>query len=137
LLTEDGELVPLSDLGTGRATTENLAPLSEILSYINEHFDPGDWSEGDKITFFADDINRRLSRSEGLTRALDPAINPSEETRWLAFETYFREILEDMIDTNFEIYQKISDDSSFREIFLQVMFKNFQKNLEDRLSQDA
>ena len=91
LLTEDGELVPLSDLGTGRPTTENVAPLSEILGYINEHFDPGDWSEEDKLGFFADDMNRRLARSEGLNRALDPIINPSEETRRLAFETYFKD----------------------------------------------
>ncbi|MDX2229773.1 MAG: type I restriction endonuclease [Leptolyngbyaceae cyanobacterium bins.349] len=130
LLTEDGELVPLSGLGTGRPTVENLAPLSEILTYINEHFDPGDWSAKDKLSFFADDMNRRLARSEGLARALDPTINPSEETRKLAFETYFKEILEDMIDTNFEIYQKLSDDSSFGELFRQVMFTNFLKYLD-------
>lgn len=136
LLTEDGGLVPLSDLGTGRPTTENIAPLSEILTYINEHFDPGDWSDEDKLAFFADDMNRRLAKSDGLIRALDPIINPSEETRRLAFETYFKDILEDMIDANFEIYQKISDDSSFGEIFRQVMFRNFQKYLDDGRSQE-
>ena len=92
LLTEDGELVPFS--GLGKPIVTNPAPLSEILSYINEHFDPGDWTTEDKISFFAEDANRRLAKSEGLIRALDPTINPSEETRKLAFETYFGEILE-------------------------------------------
>jgi type I restriction enzyme R subunit len=63
-------------------------------------------------------------------------INPSQETQKLAFETYFREILEDVIDTNFDIYQKISDDIELGNILCQVMFNNFQKYLSDRRDQN-
>jgi type I restriction enzyme R subunit len=136
LLTEDVKLVPLSGLGTGKPSTIDPAPLSEILTYVNENFDPGDWTEEDKLSFFADDINRRLAKNEGLNRALDPTINPSEETRKLAFDTFFGEILEEMIDTNFDIYQKLSDDTNFGKLFRQVMFNNFQKYLSDRREQN-
>jgi len=85
----------------------------------------------------SEDVFRRLDKSEGIYRALDPKINPSQETQKLAFETYFREILEDMIDTNFDIYQKLSDDTEFGNLFRQVMFNNFQKDLSDRRDRNA
>jgi type I restriction enzyme R subunit len=134
LLTEDGELVPLSDLGTGKPSTIDPAPLSEVLKYINDRYGTN-FIESDKLTFFSEDIFRRLEKTEGIHRALDPKINPSQETQKLAFETYFREILEDMIDTNFDIYQKISDDIELGNILRQAMFNNFQKYLSDRRDQ--
>ena len=136
LKAEDGYLKPLSGLGTGQPITENLAPLSEVLDYINEHYGT-DFVHEDKLAFFSEDIFRRLDKSEGIYRALDPKINPSQETQKLAFETYFREILEDMIDTNFDIYQKLSDDTEFGNLFRQVMFNNFQKDLSDRRDRNA
>ena len=135
LKAEDGYLKPLSGLGTGQPITENLAPLSEVLEYINEHYGT-DFVHEDKLAFFSEDVFRRLDKSEGIYRALDPKINPSQETQKLAFETYFREILEDMIDTNFDIYKKLSDDTDFGNLFRQVMFNNFQKDLSDRRDQN-
>ena len=110
--------------------------MSEVLEYINDHYGT-DFVPNDKLAFFSEDVFRRLDKSEGIYRALDPKINPSQETQKLAFETYFREILEDMIDTNFDIYQKLSDDTEFGNLFRQVMFNNFQKDLSDRRDRNA
>ncbi|MBD2139649.1 type I restriction endonuclease subunit R [Anabaena sp. FACHB-1237] len=134
LLTEDGELVPLSDLSVVKPKTDNPAPLSAILAYVNEHFDPGDWSDEDKLNQFTEDMNSRLATQEDLILALDANINPSEETRKLAFESFFQDTLEDMIDNNFDIYQKLTDDTKFGELFRQVMFNNFQQYLAKRNS---
>jgi hypothetical protein len=64
-----------------------------------------------------------LRSEEGLRRALDTDINPSEETRRLAFDTFFTDALEDMIDSNFSIYKKIKDDPNFGTLFRAVMYQ--------------
>jgi type I restriction enzyme R subunit len=66
-------------------------------------------------------LGRRLEAREGLRRALDSGVNPSEETRKLAFDTFFGDTLEDMIDSDFDIYKKIKDDPNFGALFRAVM----------------
>ena len=122
LLSEDGELQPISDLGTGRSNEDDLAPLSEIIQYINEHYGT-DFTDEDRVRHFASDMERRLEGIEGLQKALDPEINPSQETRKLAFDTFFSDTLEDMIEANFDIYKKIVDDSAFGALFRAAMFQ--------------
>ncbi|NNJ09164.1 type I restriction endonuclease subunit R [Chloroflexales bacterium ZM16-3] len=128
LLDEDGALQPISDLGTGRPTGESMAPLSAILAYLNEHFGTA-FSDADKVGYFADDMERRLSAQAGLGRALDPTINPSPETRRLAFDSFFGDALEDMIDANFDIYKKIVDDADFGTLFRAFMFDRIEQGL--------
>lgn len=133
LLTEDGELVPFTNSDTSKPATEKTGHLSEILDYINKNFDPGDWSEADKLNAFAEDMTHKLEEKEDLIRALNPTINPSEESRELAFETVFKNLLEEIVDEdNFDIYQQLTDNPSFGDLFRKVMFKNFQKHLEQR-----
>ncbi len=67
-------------------------------------------------------MERRLTDLEGLRHALDPNTNLSEEIRLLAFKDYFDEVLEDMIDANTDIYNKIVADIGFGELFRRVMF---------------
>ena len=122
LMDEDGQLKPISALGTGRPQVEDPAPLSEIIEYINEHYGT-DFTREDKVKFFAENMGRRLEDQEGLRRALDAGVNPSEETRRLAFDTFFGDTLEDMIDSDFDIYKKIKDDPAFGTLFRSVMYR--------------
>jgi type I restriction enzyme R subunit len=122
LMDEDGQLKPISALGTGRPPQGDLAPLSEIVEYINDHFGT-DFTNADKVKFFAENMGRRLEDREGLRRALDAGVNPSEETRKLAFDTFFGDTLEDMIDSDFDIYKKIKDDPNFGALFRAVMYR--------------
>jgi type I restriction enzyme R subunit len=121
LLSEDGALKPISALGTGAIREEERAPLSQIIQYINEHYGT-DFTDADKVRYFAEDMERRLADREGVRNALDPAVNPSEENRMLAFRDFFSETLEDMITTNVEIYKKINDDPNFGTLFREFMF---------------
>lgn len=125
LMDEGGELKPLSDLGTGRQQVTELAPLSEIINFINDNYGT-DFTSEDKVRHFADDMERRLFDNEAVRRALDPEINPSPETRKLAFQTFFDNTLNDMIDANFDIYKKIVDDQAFGRLFGAVMLKNLE-----------
>ncbi|MCZ2151726.1 MAG: hypothetical protein LC126_28620 [Bryobacterales bacterium] len=128
LMNEDGQLKPISALGTGRPTIEDKAPLSEIIGYINEHYGT-DFTDEDKVSHFADDMDRRLQDVEGLRRAMDSSVNPSEDTRRLAFDSFFGDTLEDMIDSNFEIYKKIKDDPNFGALFRAVMYRRIAAQL--------
>ena len=132
LLDQTGELKPISALGTGRLAQEDLAPLSEIVQYINEHYGT-DFTDADKVQHFAEDMGRRLEQQEGLRNALDTEINPSEETRRLAFDTFFTDALEDMIDSNFSIYKKIKDDPNFGALFRAAMYRRIAQ-LQDEES---
>ncbi len=127
LMNEDGELKPITELGTGRQEDERL-PLSEIIHYINEHYGT-DFTSEEKVRYFSADMERRMLDQQGLRLALDPAINPSDETRRLAFNDYFGEILEDMIDANTDIYRKIVEDHNFGDIFKMVMFKKVMSSM--------
>lgn len=121
LLAEDGALKPISALGTGALREEERAPLSEIIQYINEHYGT-EFTDSDKVRYFAEDMERRLTDREGVRNALNPAVNPSVENRKLAFGDFFSETLEDMITTNVEIYKKINDDPNFGALFREFMF---------------
>lgn len=68
-------------------------------------------------------IYRRLRDEEGLRQALNPEINPSEENRRLAFADYFDEILEDMMESNTDMYKKIVEDENFGDFFRIVMMR--------------
>ena len=74
LLAEDGALKPISALGTWATKEEERAPLSEIIQYINEHYGT-DFTGADKVRYFAEDMERRLSDREGLRNALNPTVN--------------------------------------------------------------
>jgi len=128
LLAEDGELKPISALGTWATKEEERAPLSEIIQYINEHYGT-DFTGADKVRYFAEDMERRLSDREGLRNALNPTVNPSIENQKLAFGTFFSDTLEDMISTNVEIYKKIVDDQNFGALFRDFMFNKLASAL--------
>lgn len=131
LMDEDGQLKPISALGTGRPRQEHPAPLSQIIEYINDHFGI-EFTNEDKVKFFAANMGRCLEDREGLRRALDARVNPSEETRKLAFDTFFGDTLEDMIDSDFDIYKKIKDDPNFGELFRAVMYRHIAAGLQKR-----
>ena len=125
----DGQLKPASDVGTGADKQNEKAPLSEILQYLNDNFGT-EFTDADKVAYFAEDMERRLVDQDGLHQALDPEINRSEENRRLAFNDYFNEVLEDMFEANAEIYKKIVDDERFGDIFRLAIFRRVVDSLK-------
>lgn len=127
LLRENGELAPASELGPA-VPEEDQAPLSEILAYVNEYYGT-EFTDEDRIAHFADDMERRLKDQSGLRRGFDTRINPSEEHRRLAFEQFFGDAFEDMMDSNFELYKKIVEDEQFGKMFKELLFDRIQRDL--------
>lgn len=131
LLNADGELKPASDLGTGDQEEVPPVPLSDIIEYINANYGT-DFTDEDKVEYFANDMQRRLEDVQALRTALDPQINPSQEQQQLAFGNYFDDVLDDMIDTNVKVYKKIIEDENFGEIFKKIMFQRLLKTITRR-----
>lgn len=131
LMGGDGELQPISELGTGRSSEEELAPLSEIVHYMNEHYGT-EFTDVDKVKYFAEDMERRLTGNDALVKASNPDINSRENFR-LAFNEFFSDTLEGMIDSNFEIYKKVVDDEEFGKLFRAVMFDKVYGRLSGEL----
>lgn len=132
LIDEEGELRPIKDLGTGRPKKEE-APLSDIIRYMNEHFGT-EFADEDKVKFFAEDMERRLTENKALVIAADPEINTRENFQ-LMFDEFFDDTLNDMIEFNFEIYKKIVDDEKFGELFKNVLFNKMYYQLLKKFAQ--
>lgn len=131
LLDEDGGLAPMSDIGTGQVREEEWAPLSEIITYINDHFGT-DFTDADKVRYFAEDMERRILGTEGFDQAMDPAVNPSQENRRLIFGNFYGDVLEDMIEGHTEIYKRLVTDEGFAQVFQVAMFKQVLESLARR-----
>jgi type I restriction enzyme R subunit len=128
----DGGLKPIHELGTGRSSEEELAPLSEIVHYMNEHYGT-EFTDVDKVKYFAEDMERRLTGNDALVKASNPDINSRENFR-LAFNEFFSDTLEGMIDSNFEIYKKVVDDDEFGKLFRAAMFDRIYNRLSEEKS---
>jgi type I restriction enzyme R subunit len=50
----------------------------------------------------------------------------------LALDTFFGDALEDMIDSDFDIYKKIKDDTNFGALFRAVMYRRMAVALQSR-----
>ena len=61
-------------------------------------------------------------------------VNPSEATHKLAFETFFGDRLEDMIDSDFDIYKKIKDDPNFGALFRAVVYRRIAEAVRGRVT---
>lgn len=131
LLNQDGGLDPISDVGTAMVKEEDTAPLSEIISYMNENFGT-DFTANDKVKYFAEDMERRILGNEGFGKAMDPEVNPSPENRRIIFGNFYQDALEDMIDGHTEIYKKLITDENFAKVFQVAMFRKVLETLGSR-----
>lgn len=131
LMGEGGQLEPISEIGTGEERPQDLAPLSEIIGYINEYFGT-DFTDEDRVAHFASDMERRMADKGDLVRAFNPEVNPSKEHRRMAFEPHFDDVLHDMIDSNFDLYKKIVEDEGFGDLFKEFVFERVEKSIRGK-----
>jgi type I restriction enzyme R subunit len=61
--------------------------------------------------------------------------NTVENAR-LAFDHVASDRLQDMVDSNFKFYKRITDDKDFGKFFLDWLFDRFQRSLEAKARPD-
>jgi type I restriction enzyme R subunit len=109
LAREPGELDPISDLGTGMPTQAALEPLSLIIFDINERYGT-EFTETDKVI-----LNGLQTRLEADQTLVDSAKVSSRENVRLVFDNLFVDAMQDLINSNFDLYKRVTDDASFSE----------------------
>ncbi|MDD4254080.1 MAG: DEAD/DEAH box helicase family protein [Methanofollis sp.] len=126
MINADGTLQQPDDRPT-QALPEECAPLSEIIEYINENFGT-DFTDEDKIAYFADDMEKRLIGNTALQQTFNPDINSRDNIK-IAFNNFFDDTLVEMLSTNKEIFKRINDDNAFALLFKNYMFNRIYTQL--------
>jgi type I restriction enzyme R subunit len=103
---------------------ERLEPLSQIIRELNEKFGT-DFREKDKVVIRQ--LEERLSENESLADSI--RVNTAENAR-LTFESVVSDQLQDLANTNFEFYKRVTDDEAFARHFLNWLFERVQKNVK-------
>jgi type I restriction enzyme R subunit len=100
-------------------------PLSEILRELNERF--GGVFSRETV----ENLVQRLSRNEALADSL--RINPPENAR-LTFEHVAHDELQDMVDSHFDFYKRVTDDPDLKKFLFDWIFRQLEKHRRDLLS---
>jgi len=86
-----------------------------------------DFTDEDKV--FIQGLEQKLSGDPGLVAAV--RANPPESAR-LAFDHVATDRLQDMLDSNFKFYKRITDDKDFGRFFYDWLFDRFRDTLKGK-----
>ena len=114
-----GVLEPIGSKRYPEPSPEQLEPLSRIIAELNERFGLNLGPEH-QVT-----LGRMMSRLDG-DAALDASAraNTREDVR-LAFDQKVEEAIQELVETNFELYKRITDDDAFGEAVKNFLFEQY------------
>ncbi len=122
----NGRLDPQSSKDYKQPVDE-LEILSRIIQVLNERFGT-DFTEEDKV--FIRQLEDRLAEDPALVASV--RVNPPESAR-LTFDHVVSDRLQDMVETNFKFYKRVTDDRQFAQYFLDWLFDRFrEKHHQDK-----
>ena len=119
-----GELEPQTKPGTAQPPSKNLEPLSAIIAELNERFGTN-LTDKDKVTL--GQLQDLLGADESLKASV--RVNPPETAR-LAFDQVVQERLQEIVESNFDLYKRLSDDPAFGRVLVDWLFTQFRKEVE-------
>lgn len=122
---EDSELDPAAGGGLGHLRAEQLEPLSQIIEDLNKRFGTG-LTEEDRITLGR--IMDKAHEDEGLRQSVE--VNPREKAR-MAFREQIKELLEELVNTNFRLFKRINDDEDFSENLIDRLFDDYRRRVKN------
>jgi type I restriction enzyme, R subunit len=125
------ELIPITATGTGSLPTEQIEPLSEIVQEINQRFGT-DFSEDERV--FIQHLETKLDNSEPLKASLN--VNTLENVK-LTFNSLANDLMQDMLENNFNFYKQFNDDSEFANFLLEFLFNRFLERSSKEGKQQA
>ena len=107
-----------SGIHQGRSQ-EEVEALSRIIAELNERFGV-ELGPEHRVT-----LEQMMERLEG-DRALDAAarVNTRENVR-LTFDHKVEEVIQDIVDSNFSLYKRITDDTTFGNLLKTLMFDQY------------
>ena len=114
------ELMPLSFTGPMRPLAGEEEPLSKIIRELNERFGT-DFTDEDRVVVRG--LYEALAADDALVQAV--RVNPPENAR-LSFEQKAKDRMQGLVDTNFKLYKRITDDEAFAKVLLDMLFEMFR-----------
>ena len=120
-----GALDPVATRGSRESTPEELEALSRIIADLNERFGI-ELGPEHRLT-----LGRMMERLEE-DAALDAAtkVNTLENIR-IAFDHKVEAIIQEIVDLNFDLYKRITDDQSFGEVIKNHLFDQYLSKHRD------
>ena len=103
----------------GRSLVER-DTLSRILDEVNERFGGIDFGDADKIKKTFNEIADDVENDPTFKRATQ---NADRQNSWITFEKLLNEKFQNMINVNFNLYKKYSDDPSFKKFMADRLFE--------------
>lgn len=119
-----GTLDPQKEKTPGQTTPEPFEALSLIIQELNERFGTN-FTEKDRVSLKG--LEERLSGNDALAASLKA--NTRENAR-LTFDHVVKDQLQEMVDTNFELYKRVTDDAQFSKFLLDWLFERMLKGVE-------
>ena len=78
------------------------------------------FTEGDKVVI--ERLKEQLAKDEAINASM--RANPPEKVR-LTFDEKAKDLLQDLVDSNFHFYKKVTDDERLGKYFLDALFSRF------------
>lgn len=123
LVRGPGHVEPQTKPGTAQPPAKNLEPLSAIIAELNERFGTN-LTDEDKVTL--SHLQDLLGADESLKASV--RINPPQTAR-LAFDQVVQERLQEIVESNFDLYKRVADDEAFARVLIDWLFTQFRKDV--------
>ena len=114
-----GLLDPIGTKDPGGQLAEELETLSRIIAELNERFGV-DLGPEHRVT-----LEQMMEKLDG-DAALDAAarVNTRENVR-LTFDHKVEQVIQEIVDSNFDLYKRITDDRAFGEVIKNLLFDQY------------
>ncbi len=120
-----GEVEPIGVKPAHGSVSEEIERLSQIIRELNERFGT-DFTEEDRV--FIQQLEDKLAGDPSLAASV--RTNTPENAR-LTFDLVVNDRLQDMVETNFKFYKRVTDDREFGKFFLNWLFERFRSRVAD------
>jgi len=127
-----GELDPMGSKGSHLPAVEEIEPLSLIIAELNERFG---LNLGHEHRVTLDQMMEKLDDDAALDAAA--RVNTRENVR-LTFDHKVEDVIQEIVDSNFDLYKRITDDSAFGEAIKNLLFDQYlrgHRNAEELIKQ--
>ena len=120
-----GMLDPIATKGRQGTSPEELESLSRIIAELNERFGLNLGLEH-RVTL--EQMMGRLDADAGLDASA--RVNTRENVR-LTFDQKVEHVIQDIVDSNFDLYKRITDDRAFGETIKNLLFDQYLRTHRD------
>ena len=114
-----GGLDPIGPKGTHGSTPEEIETLSRIIAELNERFG---LELGPEHRVTLSQMMERLDSDEALGVAA--RVNTRENVR-LTFDQKVEQVIQEIVDSNFDLYRRITDDRAFGDVIKNLLFDQY------------